>query len=422
MLNRLAALFRRTQPSIPMPREPATIVGDGAWCWFADPRAVHHKGTRDATYVGSVTSTGDIRIDSYELATGCSESAVLHEDLDRNDHANPSLMIDRDGRVTVFYSAHNGSTIFSRRSAQPEDVTAWLPETELNLNRGDRGRNAYTYPTPVQTSGGTTYLFWRGDGWKPTLSVSHDAGITWDESRVVVAGAGADDTNRPYVKVSGSSHRIDMAFTDGHPRDEASNSVYYASLQAGRFNKADGRKIKALDELPFEPSEADCVYDAEQHGARAWVWDVACDTDRKPAVVFSTFPADDRHIYWYARWAGRRWVTNEITSGGHWFPEDVADKEQTEPHYSGGIVLDHSDLNAVYLSRPVDGVFEIERAVTSDMGSSWDHTPVTSGSLHDNVRPVAIRNASDRGPRVMWMEVSGWYLGYKEYKTSIRMA
>jgi hypothetical protein len=38
------------------------LVADGAWCWFQDPRAVHYVGVHDRTYIGYVTSKGDIDI------------------------------------------------------------------------------------------------------------------------------------------------------------------------------------------------------------------------------------------------------------------------------------------------------------------------------------------------------------------------
>ena len=35
-------------------------IGSGAWCWFADPRAV--TGRTDVTYVGWIDGAGDVRV------------------------------------------------------------------------------------------------------------------------------------------------------------------------------------------------------------------------------------------------------------------------------------------------------------------------------------------------------------------------
>ena len=37
-----------------------TLDKDGAWCWFADPRALYYRGKKEQTYFSWVTSTGDI--------------------------------------------------------------------------------------------------------------------------------------------------------------------------------------------------------------------------------------------------------------------------------------------------------------------------------------------------------------------------
>jgi hypothetical protein len=43
----------------------------------------------------------------------------------------------------------------------------------------------------------------------------------------------------------------------------------------------------------------------------------------------------------------------------------------SEPNYSGGIALDHSDPSRLALSRSINGVFEIEFWSTNNGGQSW---------------------------------------------------
>jgi hypothetical protein len=69
----------------------------------------------------------------------------------------------------------------------------------------------------------------------------------------------------------------------------------------------------------------------------------------------------------------------------------------------------------------VDGVFEIERWVTEDLGETWESRAVTQGSANDNVRPFVVLNSrSGRVPNLLWMN-SQRYIHYTDYRTSIKM-
>jgi hypothetical protein len=88
-------------------------------------------------------------------------------------------------------------------------------------------------------------------------------------------------------------------------------------------------------------------------------------------------------------------------------------------YYSGGLALDHDDPSIVYLSRPVQGTFEIERWVTRDAGATWTSEPITSRSSANSVRPVVPRHHVQGGPSVVWMH--GEYVDFRDYATSLRM-
>ena len=63
-------------------------------------------------------------------------------------------------------------------------------------------------------------------------------------------------------------------------------------------------------------------------------------------------------------------------------------------------------------------MFEIERWRTPDNGRSWSSVAVTSGSLQNNIRPVAPRGAHADGPApVLWM--TGPYPGYTNFSTAL---
>src|SRR4051794_36926881 len=179
-------------------------IGSGAWCWFADPRAVVAGGK---TFAGWIDSSGDVRVATLGGAT-----ATLHTGLGVDDHNNPALLVRADGRLQAFYSAHGGAEMFFRLSADGE---RWDAERRVATNTpGTRG---FTYPNPVQLAGeqGRIHLFWRGGDWNPAFSTSPD-GLTWAPARTLIRVPG----QRPYVKVASDGRdTIHVAFTDGHPRE-----------------------------------------------------------------------------------------------------------------------------------------------------------------------------------------------------------
>ena len=173
--------------------------------------------------------------------------------------------------------------------------------------------------------------------------------------------------------------------------------------------------------LPVNPAKADVVYDATQSREKAWIWDIAEDSEGRPVVVYAKFPTDTTHVYYYGIYDEGKWNNYKLTDAGSWFPQTRAGKKQREPNYSGGIVLDHTDPSQVYLSREKNGVFEIERWSTEDRGKHWQVEAITEHSSNDNVRPFVIRHHADDGARLLWMNVEE-YFHYTDYRGAIKMS
>lgn len=424
------ALLPTTAVAADMTAQPGEsfrrFTHDGAWCWFSDPRALHTAGEDGRTYAAWVNSQGDVAVGAYDGSTDPVQTTIVHRKLEADDHVNPSLVVLPDGRLRVFYAKHADKVMRTRVTEQPGDISAWKPEQELALNNADEQKpdhpNAICYSNPVLLANGDLWLFWRGMNYKPCGAVSHDGGATFERGHVLFAAAGAAANNRPYLKVGGDDGKtVHFAVTTGHPRDEAQNSVYYCSFDGRTFRRADGSVIGTTDDLPIDPAKCDVVHNGPELGVRAWIWDVAADAQGRPVLAYTQLPTESQHVYCYARWDGRKWQTARVADAGGWFPQTPEGKGEREPHYSGGLALDHADPSRVYLARPEHGVFEIERWVTTDGGTSWTHTPVTQGSQYSNVRPVAIRNAPAAGPHVLWMCIDRHYVHYTRYAGSIRM-
>lgn len=389
------------------------LSSSGAFCWFQDPRAVFVKGQYNRTYAGWISDKGKLEVGYYDHDNGEIRTSVIKEFWDIDDHNAPSFLVLPDLRLMIFYARHNKENLYARQTSKPENITDWGEEITVAKMNGV----TYSHPVFLEEEH-RFYVFWRGETWKPTLATSEDA-LHWSEPKILFQDKGKESKDiRPYLKVvSDGKKTIHFTFTDGHPRNEPFNSVYYARYEAKKIYRADGTSIGTLDTLPISHSECDKVYDATTTSARAWVWDIALNHKGNPVIVYVRFLDEKKHFYHYAFWKGEQWIDHEITFAGPWFPETPAGKEEPEPHYSGGICINHAHPEEVYLSRKIDDAFEIERWVTHDEGKTWNVTPITKHSTEINVRPIVPWGYNGNKGHVLWMR--GNYIHYTKFQTSI---
>jgi hypothetical protein len=380
--------------------------GHGSWSWFGDPRAVYVRElSSGTTFVGWIDWSGHVTIGAYDPRFGLMRTHVVGEEF-HDDHSTPSILVEPDQRLTVFWSGHNGRVLRYRTTDRPLDISAW--GRTGHVNSAVRGPDGFTYPNPVllPAEGDRLYLFWRGRDYSQDYATRTLAG-RWSPSRRLISAPG----QRPYVKVdSNGRDTIVFAYTNGHPRERIT-SVYFAEYRHGWLRHADGRLIARIGAGAIAPSRGDLVYDGPaNHRTSGWVWDVAIDRQGRPVIVYATFQKVSNHEYWYADWDGRRWVSHFLTFGGPTISPRTIEKQ-----YSGGIALDHADPSIVYLSRKAGSGWEIQRWTTSNGGYSLRHRTVVAADGLDNVRPVVPRGG---GPvRLVWLR--GNYRSYTTYRTSI---
>jgi len=410
-----------------------TMSDNGAWCWFSDPRAVSLNGK---IYSGWVSCEGNIMVGSYNIKTGDIKTVDLYPGFDKDDHATPSFLILPDKKIMVFFSAHsrigNGEKVASilySTTKNPEDITQWEPLSRKTENV--KGNRSFCYNNPVMLSeeNNRIYVFWRGADWKPTFSYTDNFGKTWSKSSTLVKSS-LNPSKRPYTKVySNGKDEIYFAFTDGHPREEALNSIYYMKYKKGKFYKADGTVVGTMETLPVEHEQCDVVYDSPKafkttnNAVRSWIWDVAIDNSGNPVMAYTRLPEETKHEYYYAKWNGTSWLNYKVSAGGDCFPRYPKTKSMRnpEPHYSGGICIDHENANIVYYSKPVGDIFEIFKAETNNNGKSWKETAITYNSKKDNVRPFAIRGAGDNEKiQILWM-YNDRYVHYEDFNARIKI-
>ena len=401
------------------------ITDAGAWCWFSDPRAIYLHGKETSVLTGWVKEDGSIEAARINLKTKEIQKQILFNQLEKDDHDNPAFLELADNGYIAFYAKHGRGDLYYHRNSEKEDqlfgeVTIFDPIGKEELEKFPRRQVTYANPVQLSNENNRIYCFGRWTGYKPNMMWSEDNGKTFTKSKVFIAEEGFRNANRPYVKYySDGKSRIHFIFTDGHPRDEPINSVYYAYYEQGAFWRADGTKICNLQDIPFKPKEATVVYQATMETGRAWVHDIVADKKGHPTILYTRYPTEQEHIYSYAQFDGKQWHNHFICNSGSWFPQTKPGEEEKEPNYSAGLILHPLHLNTVYLSRKINGIFEIEKWVTKNHGQDWTSTTITANSKYDNVRPFIPRNMRRKDKTMLLWMVNEKYIHYTDYKTSI---
>ena len=115
------------------------VAEEGAWCWFADPRALHYEneaGTINATYLGYIDIHGNVKATQYDWVKKRKTDVLIRSYFQPDDHNNPTFIVLPDERVMIFYTRHTDEAcIWYRVSQKPGDITAlgersgWPPPT-----------------------------------------------------------------------------------------------------------------------------------------------------------------------------------------------------------------------------------------------------------------------------------------------------
>ncbi|MBU3666382.1 MAG: hypothetical protein FGM15_10985 [Chthoniobacterales bacterium] len=420
------ALAAGDSPKPETPQEIVTIQKHGGWTWFNDPRAIV---ARQHLIVGSLDAlTGRAKVAILEPLLRQPPHGFVEQDLSSwkslDDHNNPGLLELSDGRILAVYAKHSAEKKWYWRIATPVEAGAgvdfqWGPEQVFQM----QSLICYANLAQLSDEGGRIYNFFRGIGSNPTFVTSEDGAATWSAPTRLIQV----DGHRPYVKYANNGKdRIDLLFTDGHPRDQRENNVYHMYYQGGNLHRSDGTLIRSMKDVmagnPVLPSEATLVYEGKTDG-RGWVWDMAYAADGNPVAVFINSTDGDEGSdlrFRYARWdaASKKWIQQQIAYAGRhlYVPEN---------HYAGGIAIDPNDTNRIYISTEVDPVTgqpgetgrkQIFRGTTADQGAKWTWEQLTFDPAADNIRPYLPRQKYF-ADCVLWMR--GRYDTYRDYDTDI---
>ncbi len=376
-------------------------IGTGAWSYFGDPRAVYAGGR---TFIGWADTQGYTHVAALD-GNRIVEHQRLGPPLSVDDHNNPSLHVREDGRIMVFYSAHNGKAMYYRVSERPRSIARFSEARTIGTNTG--GPLGYTYPNPLRVDG-RLWLVFRGANWQPSYTIQGDG---WSKARTLVRGPvsrmppttylGRVGRHRPYTKYDSDGERIHGVFTEGN-LNEYPNSIYYAAFDRSGFYGAAGRRIARLDSAPAV-RKLDRV--RAYSGYRQWALDIAASPFGPIIVYMRRRP---RPEFWWARFDGTKWLNFKITQYAN---------PPRSPGAVGGATLDHENPSIVYLSRVVAGRtrHDVEVWQTPDGGETWKHRTLTSAKT-DDLRPITPRGLTDRN-QVFWL--SGTRMHWTSFSTRI---
>ena len=395
----------RTEDIREPPYQVTHIGKDGGWLWFNNESIVID---RNALYVGSEDSKGNSKVsmfttDNYwhkKMATDYQLSDWPEKHQKYPYHNYPSLLMLNNGNLLAVYH-HSSKDMFCRIAevSDGEGATAslkWGKEDLIQLNSGMN----YSNLIQLTNEKNTIYNFFSIYKQSPSVMTSQDGGRSWSQDSVFMR-QGKNGTS-PYSRfVDNGTDRIDMVYTNGHPRSNPDNNIYHVYYYKGKLYNSDGTIISSLSQAKRKPIAAESgtkIYSGS-HQQPGWVWDIEYDDHGVPVVAFisSADGSEGKDLrYRYAKWNSemKHWEERQIAyAGTHiYVPEN---------HFAGGISIDPENVNVVFISSNVNPEtggqtaskrYQIYRGITEDNGGSWKWEQLTFDTNKDNLRPVVPRH------------------------------
>ncbi|MEM1012500.1 MAG: glycoside hydrolase family 88 protein [Planctomycetota bacterium] len=412
---------------------PRVVADDGAFTWYNDERAILAGPLLLVNYVKrdgrtAMSVFGDLH---RTFSESTKAEVVLSSWAEKDDHNNGAMLWlgGKERRVLATYARHGGRSVNFGQRYLDFDKDGFNARPRVSDERSFdvvTTKRGLTYQNLIQLSDegngdGRIYNFFRGDNFNPAFVFSDDAAQTWSEP-IQLIRAGSNSSQRPYVKYADNgTDRIDLFYSEAHPRAAKDNSLYHAYYQAGTFYKSDGTPIRTMAELrdnPLTIEDGTLLFDGSTESGRGWVWDLELNESSEPQAAFISSPSGDIGTdmrYWVATWRNGEWRVEGIGYAG----SNLYPKEQ---HYAGGITLDPYDPNRVVVSADVhpgtgeplpQRVYQLFKG-HRDSDGTWTWDQLTFEPVHDQLRPFLVRGRPDT---LVWF--AGEYVWYGSYRTKV---
>ncbi len=387
-----------------LPDQGAVYSGPMAtYCAWHRPMAIYSEEPNRSYFVyGSAGNRPTISF--YDHTTGeWAYPVVIGDNPDGDAHRNPTLLIDDEGFLYMFWGAH-GHESFVSRSVRPHDISEW----ELRSALEEVGA---TYPQPWMLREGELFVSYRkAPGWRCRFST--DGAETWSDP-VDIAAFGVDPESRGATEfaIYGSTvgeegacpRKVHFAFSrlGGGTPEEVENkhlwgrryNLYYTySDDGGRvWRRSDG---SAYD-LPIAEDDAEKLYDSGTRGV--WIKDIQMDPAGNPMILFLEGEVETFHAWWkIARVVPGGWEIVDVTESDHMYDAGAI------------MVFGEGDIRIWGASgdnQPHEDGGEIEQWRSADGGGTWTFSRrLTDGSRysHNHVKPVMGHRDGPGDVRALW--------------------
>lgn len=359
----------------------ANLGAVGFWNVMAGPQAAYYNGK---TYLAWCDDARLIWAAEYVHATRTLSTPVqLGSALTAADgaiHLAPAVLVRPSDHKILVGVVPNAAGVrpVVYTSTNPEDATSFGAANIFGTS------GTYTYCDLV-TLGSDIYFitaFWTtGSSRDMAWYVSSDGGATWG-SKVTVMHPAVDTSF--FWHLVGNGSRIDMYTTDTD-RSSAPSKVYHAYWDGSTLRNSAGTSLGALAAFS---NDGTLVSDASLGG----VYVESATTDGgNPAAVFFVDQTTTT-LQRRATWNGSVWSLSTIADQG-----GVID---SNANIAGGAIA-VGDKTVAFLPVKVGAHFEMRRYQTTDGGTTWRYTALTTGSSTDNGNPTVPQDAA-AGLQVIW--------------------
>lgn len=390
-------LFSQTSPDY-VDSKVYEYIDDASWCWFQDERAVVDT-TKGKLVIGSTNMQASVDVTIFDIAGKKVDSKKRFNRLDyADDHNAPGLIVAADGNYVAVWAHHYDKykshySIFNGQS--------WAAQKAFDWNTIPGGTNytiAYSNLCYL-SSEKRMYNFARANDRAPNFIYSDDNGNNWKFGGQLTTNSSSSYNKGYYKYWSNGVDRIDMVFTEEHPRDQTT-SIYHGYIQN---KKTYNTKGVVADEDIYDKGKMptfSAFTKVFAHGTqvnnvtmgRCWQHDIARYSDSTIGILFKARANNeiDDHRNFYARYDGKEWKVTYIGKAGKHIYGDEHD-------YVGLGALVPDDPSRIYLCTTFNpgndnaapaAKREIWRGTTKDNGATWTWQAVTANSTSDNFRPI----------------------------------
>jgi hypothetical protein len=373
-------------------------IDDGNWCWFQDERAVIDTVNKKLVIGTANNSASSVDLTIFNIETKKVESTKRFSKLEYpDDHNSPGILIAPNGNYIAMWAHHYDSrhhySIYSNGSWSNESYVNWSTWGSVTDCKVAYSNLYYLSDEKRILSCGR--VFDRA----PNFIYSDDNGQSWKYGGQLTTNT-SNSYNKGYYKYWGNGKdRIDMVFTEEHPRDQKT-SIYHGYIQNKKMYNTEGvladddiyskTKIPTFGAFTKVFSHGTKVNGVEM--GRCWQHDIARYDDNTIAILFKARANDqiDDHRNFYARYDGKTWKVTYIGKAGKHIYGNEHD-------YVGLGSLNPDDPTRIYIcsahnpgddAAPAAPKREIWRGTTKDHGATWTWEPVTANSTKDNFRPI----------------------------------